>query len=124
MTLIDELLEIERGFWNATRDPRYYREHMADDGVAIFGIGVMDKDEAIASTSAPQMSEWTDVELSHARLIELGDDHAALVYQGRAKRDGEPYAANSTTVYARRGGEWRLVVHQQSPVVGDGTSDG
>ncbi|MEZ4554476.1 MAG: hypothetical protein R3B59_11345 [Dehalococcoidia bacterium] len=54
MGLIDELLDIERGFWKAVRDPGYYREHMAEDGVAIFGIGVMDKDAAISSTAAPQ----------------------------------------------------------------------
>ncbi len=114
MALLDELLEIEQGFWNATRDPGYYKEHMADEGLAIFSAGVMDKSQAIASTSAPGMAAWTGVKLSNPRVVELAKDCAALVYEGSATRDGQPYSANSTSVYTRRNGSWQMMLHQQS----------
>jgi hypothetical protein len=114
MGLLEDLVELERGFWNATGDPEYYREHMADEGLAVFSIGVMGKDAAIASTSNAGMSEWTDIEISEPRLLELTPESAALVYQGSAKRDGEPYSANSASVYVKRNGRWQMALHQQS----------
>ncbi|MEZ4503731.1 MAG: nuclear transport factor 2 family protein [Dehalococcoidia bacterium] len=115
MPLMDDLLELERGFWNATRDPDYYREHMAEDGLAVFGMGVLTKDEAIASTVAPGGEDWSDIELREPRLLRLDDDHAALIYEGRARRGDTPYVAYTSTVYARREGAWQLLLHQQSP---------
>jgi hypothetical protein len=114
MPVEDELMTLERGFWDAINDPDYYREHMADEGLAVFSIGVMGKDAAIASTSGQDMATWTDVALSNVRVLEVGDDAAALVYKGSAKRDGQPYSANASSVYVRRNGLWQLILHQQS----------
>ena len=115
MELIEELLKLDYGFWNATQDPDFYRDHMADDGLAVFSMGVMAKDAAIASTSGDQVTAWTDIRIEDPRLLQLTDDVAALVYKGSAKRDGEPYSAHSTSVYVRRDGDWKLAIHQQSP---------
>jgi ketosteroid isomerase-like protein len=114
MRLRDELLRLEEGFWKATGDPDYYREHMADDGLAVFSEGVMGKDAAVASTTAPGSEGWSEIRVEEPRVIELADNAVALVYRGTARRNGEPYAANCTTVYARRDGEWKLALHQQS----------
>lgn len=114
MTLKDDLLTLERGFWVAVRDPEYYRANMADDGVAVFSMGVMGKDAAIASTSGAEMAKWTDIELSNPQLVELTAESAVLVYEGAAKRDGEPYAANCSSAYVKRGGQWLMALHQQS----------
>jgi hypothetical protein len=47
-----------------------------------------------------------------------GDDAAALVYLGTARReDGEPFVGAMASVYQRVGGEWRLALYQQTPVV-------
>jgi hypothetical protein len=115
----DELLELELGFWNATRNPDYYREHMAPDGLAVFGMGVMGKTAAIGSTSSPEAGDWADVHLDDVRLLELTEVCAALVYHGSATRAGVPYAANASSVYVRRDGEWKLALHQQSPTEPD-----
>jgi hypothetical protein len=47
----------------------------------------------------------------------MGDDAAALVYVGTARReDGDPFVGAMTSVYQRVGGEWRLALYQQTPV--------
>jgi ketosteroid isomerase-like protein len=116
MALREDLCELERGFWEAVGDPDYYREHMADDGLAVFSMGVMGKEGAIQSTSESQTISWTDIRIEEPRILEITDDVAAIVYKGLAKRDGEPYEANCTSVYARRDGAWQLVLHQQSVI--------
>jgi hypothetical protein len=116
MPLKDELVALELGFWKATGDPAYYREHMAADGLAVFAMGVMNRDAVIASTRGSDLAGWTDIEIAKPRMLPLTDGAAALVYEGSARRNGEPYVANCTTVYARRDGMWRMVLHQQSPV--------
>jgi len=114
MAIRDELIELEQGFWKATSDPDYYRQHMADDGLAVFSEGIMEKAAAVQVTGAGSTNEWTDIRIDEPQMIQLADDVVALVYRGSAKRDGEPYAANTASVYVRRGGRWQMMLHQQS----------
>jgi hypothetical protein len=111
---VEELLALERRFWEAGGDPDFYRERFADDGRCVFGSGTMDKDATVASmtTAAP----WTSFELEDATLIGLGSDAAALTYRARASRDDAPYEAMVSSVYTRRDGAWQLTVHHQTPV--------
>lgn len=114
-SLQEELVKLEIGFWEATQNPGYYRENMADDGVAVFSQGVMEKDAAVQSTTNPGSEGWSDIQIVEPRVVQITDDVAALVYKGTAKKDGKPYSANSATVYRREpDGKWKLVMHQQS----------
>jgi len=38
-----------------------------------------------------------------------------LTYRWRSRRGDSTYAAVMSSVYARRDGAWRLVLHQQTP---------
>jgi hypothetical protein len=114
MTLLDELTNLEVGFWHATRDATYYRDHMRDDGVAVFAGAVMEKPAVEASTQGDRVGDWTDVRIRDARVVEITDGVAALVYTGSASREGARYRATCTSVYARDDGAWRMVLHQQS----------
>jgi hypothetical protein len=114
--LLDELRRLEEGFWHATTDPGYYRRHMRDDGLAVFAGSVMTKDEAEASTTSDASSGWQDVRITDARVLEVADGVAALIYDGTATRAGQRYRATCTSVYTRDAGEWRMVLHQQSQV--------
>ena len=116
MTLLDDLMLLEDGFWHASENPGYYREHMRDDGLAVFSGSVMSKKEAEDSTSSDASGRWTDVRIERARVVEIADDVAALVYEGSAARAGQPYRAMCASVYARRNGTWQMVLHQQSQV--------
>jgi hypothetical protein len=121
MTLLQELTRLEDGFWHATRDATYYRRHMRDDGLAVFAGSVMTKDAATASTSGDRVADWTDVRIADARVIEIADGVAALVYEGGASRGGVPYRATCSSVYARGDDGWQMVLHQQSPIDADAT---
>lgn len=116
MTLLDELTELENGFWHATTDAGYYGRHMREDGLAVFAGAVMTKGQAIASTEGDAASGWEDVAVTDARLLEISPEVAALVYEGSASRRGTPYRATCASVYARQDGAWRMVLHQQSEV--------
>jgi hypothetical protein len=118
MTTKEELLEIETGFWHAVGNPEYYREHMADSGIAVFGepYGVMRKADALrAAGEAPEL--WRNIRIEEPRVQELDENVVLFVYKGSAEQDGRPYSAYCSSVYVNRGGVWQLALHQQSPPV-------
>jgi hypothetical protein len=115
VTLRDELLPREEGFWRAAGDRESYAAHVADDAIHVFpGWGVSDLPTVLEGVDSA--APWDSFSLEGARAIELGPDAAALVYTARASRGGEPYVAAVTTVYRRRAGGWELVLHQQTPL--------
>jgi hypothetical protein len=112
-----ELEELERRGWEALSGPTgagFYDELMADDGLMVFPGAVMDKPTTVrAIAGAPP---WATFEMYDVRVIEAGPDVALVTYRATGQRHGEaPYRAMFTTVYARREGIWRLVLHQQTP---------
>lgn len=115
-SVTDRLLELEEGFWKAAGDGNYYREHMASEGLCVLPVGVLDKDET--ATVIEESEPWADFKLQEVRTLDLGDDEAALCYRAEAFRDdGSPgYAALISSVYIRLGGEWKLFLHQQTPI--------
>jgi len=117
MALRDELLNLERGFWKAANDPDYYREHMADDGIAVFAApaGFMNKDQSVAVMSeGTDEMRWDNIEFNDVRAIVITDDVVALTYIGEAMHGDKPYSANASSIYVQRDGRWQLVLHQQS----------
>ena len=57
---------------------------------------------------------WSGYELQDERVLELDGDTAVVVYRGTATRGGEDYEALFNSV--RKNGDWRLALHQQTPV--------
>jgi len=112
--MTDELLKLERGFWDAAGDGDYYAEHMAGHGLCVLPVGVLDKETTVSAVS--QAEPWDHFELSDVQIIDLGDDEAALCYRAEASRGDDSYNALVSTVYTRLGGEWKLSLHQQTPI--------
>lgn len=53
MTTLQELMDLERGFWLEGAD--YYRQHLADDFVMLFpGVGPMQRKQAIEGISSAE----------------------------------------------------------------------
>lgn len=113
--MTEELLELEEGFWHAAGDGNYYMKHMAPGGLCVLPNGVLDKDTTVSAITDAE--PWQTFELSDVRVLDLGDDEAALCYRADASRgDGDGYTALISSVYTRFHGEWMLSLHQQTPV--------
>ncbi|WP_340558859.1 nuclear transport factor 2 family protein [Streptomyces sp. GSL17-111] len=117
---IAELLELEHRGWQSLCDSTggdFYGRLMTEDGVMVLAHGhVLSRQDVVASLSdAPP---WRTYEISGERLVPLSEDSAALVYRGRAYREGaEPaFTALMSSVYVRRGTGWALALYQQTPV--------
>ena len=108
---------LERAGWDAlsgTEGAAFYEDVMADDGLMMFPGMVMDKPESLRAIAGA--APWSTFNLHDMRVIEATPDAAVVTYGASAQRSGEgAYQALMTSVYARRDGRWRLVLHQQTP---------
>ena len=115
MPLKDDLLAIERALWSGGAET--YREHLDDDCVIAFTemAGVYSRDQVAAMVeSGPR---WRDVALEVEGMLQPADDIAILTYRARATRgESEHYHALIGSGYIRRGGEWKMIFHQQTPL--------
>ncbi|MCW3004231.1 MAG: hypothetical protein JWQ20_3529 [Conexibacter sp.] len=110
-TLQEELLRIEDELGAGPGDP--YRRHLADDAVVIVPGAVLDREACAAAMDASP--GWEEREITEARTIQLTPESAVLTYRWRSRRGDDVYVATMSSVYARRDGSWRLVLHQQTP---------
>jgi hypothetical protein len=110
-----DLLVIEESFWRAAGDADRYAAHLAPDALHVFpGMGVLDRGTVLAGVADAE--PWESVEMLAPRVVDLGRDAAALVYDAHAMRaGGAPYDAGISSVYRRRDDDWELVLHQQTP---------
>jgi hypothetical protein len=92
-----------------------YRRHLAEDAVVIVPSQALDKEAtAQAMDSSPG---WDELSIEDPRVIELGDGSAVLTYRFRGRRGSDfAYAALMSSAYRRSDGEWKLVLHQQTPL--------
>ena len=118
-----ELMDVERRFWNAMQEKdAATASTLTDDQCVIVGAqGVSAID---AKTMAKLTSEGT-WELKHYAFDEqksqirfLTDDIAIVAYpvKERVIVEGEtlPVEANDSSVWVRRGGQWRCALHTES----------
>ena len=113
---MSELEALEREGWEALSGPdgaAFYDEVMADDGVMVFPGMVLDKPQTLAAIAAER--PWSSFELAEVRVVKGNDDSAIVTYRATAQRGRVVYRALMTSVYARRDGRWRLLLHQQTP---------
>ena len=115
-----ELTAIEEAAWRALSTSgdaaaEYYAHRLASDVLVLLpgGMVVDDRDQVIASMGG---APWTSFHLSDVRALPLGDDGAILAYHVDARRGDDEYEALLTSTFRKEGGEWRLTVHQQTPV--------
>lgn len=118
--MLDELLDLEHQGWDSLcsgTGADFYGQIMTNDGVMLLSHGqAFDRQTVIHSLN--EAPPWRTYDITDARVIALSDDHAILVYTGRACRDGqEPtFTALMSSVYTRQDGDWRLALYQQTPI--------
>jgi ketosteroid isomerase-like protein len=116
LSTLDELLALEEGFWRAAGSRDAYAAHLADDAVHVFpGWGATTDNERVLQ-AVETVEPWETFSIDDLRLVELGEEAAALVYTAHARRARQDeYVAAMTSVYRRADDGWRLVIHQQTP---------
>ena len=115
----NELVELETAGWHAlSTGPEeataFYAGVLAQEPVVMLtnGLRITDRDQIIGSMGGPP---WSAFEIIEPQENYLGPDVGVLTYKVRADRDGTPYTALLSSVYAREGGEWKLALHQHTP---------
>ncbi|MCJ7724882.1 MAG: hypothetical protein MUP76_00630, partial [Acidimicrobiia bacterium] len=71
--LTAELLHLEHRFWEASTDPDFYREHVAEEAVLVFpyGVGAMDKSMVLYTVGA-NAEEWVSHQFDDVYVVALG----------------------------------------------------
>ena len=117
MSLQDQLLDIERELW--TNDPMTYQQHVIEEAVLVFAeTGPIGRDTAIDAIreEVAKGDKWTSVDITDVISMTLDDDAALLTYKASAARKSQSVAVLATSVYVRRGDDWKLALHQQTDV--------
>jgi hypothetical protein len=105
---------LEREFWLGGAD--VYRRHLADEALMVFPGMVLTKPQTVDAIANGR--RWTSVSFADQRLVRFTRDTVALIYRASGSRAGQepPYSALISSVYVMRDDEWRLALHQQSPL--------
>jgi ketosteroid isomerase-like protein len=119
MAVERELVEIEKQLWK--NDAGLYYEKLTDEALLVFPeTGVIGRDTAVEAILAENAGgkRWAEVRFDAVRTVELTGDVALLTYRAVARwaHESSPYTALASSVYVRRGGTWKLALHQQSPL--------
>jgi uncharacterized protein (TIGR02246 family) len=117
MDVAVEIESLERRGWQAlsgSDGAAFYADVMADDGVMVFPGSVLDRDASLRAIVDAR--PWSTFDLADMRVIEFGQGSVLVTYRATSQREGEAeYRAVMSSVYGRRDGVWKLVLHQQSP---------
>jgi PhnB protein len=114
MSLRDDLIATERRLWSGGKSA--YRSELDENCLVAFTrmAGVSGREEIAAEVDESQ--RWQDLRIAVEGFLQPTDDVAILTYRANAVRAGSPYAALVSSGYVRRGAEWKLMFHQQTPV--------
>ena len=115
MILERRLYEIERQFWTGGADT--YRAYVDEKCLTVFAevAALLDREQIAQSAGAG--GRWQDLTMERKAMIRPAQTVAIICYGARARRsDGSPYHALVSTGYVRRGPDWKMTFHQQTPL--------
>lgn len=112
-----DLVDLERRGWEALTSPNgaaFYAEVLSDDAVMVFPDLVLTRQESLSAIAGA--APWSSFSLEDVHVLPIGAEGGIVTYRAVAERaGGSTYDALMTSVYAKRDGAWRLVLHQQTP---------
>jgi hypothetical protein len=120
MSDMKDPLRLEDEGWEALssspeRAKEFYGSVLADDAQMLFPgeMRLFGKDNILSMMGSPP---WDSYTISQKQLVDLTDTAKAVTYKVSAEREGAgEYRALICSTYALRGGDWKLVIHQQTP---------
>jgi ketosteroid isomerase-like protein len=115
------LIELETQGWQALSTGedaarKFYRSLLTDEAVMVFPGGMLlrGKEEILKSIGT---QPWKTFRFEGTQTISLAENAGAVVYKVTARRKGSAtYIALISSLYVLRDGEWKLALHQQTPV--------
>lgn len=114
----DGVVALEEEGWRALASSdavAWWSERLDDGALMVFPGFVATREQALQGMA--EAPPWSWFHLDDVRVLALGDDAAVVVYSAVAQREGQPeYHALMSSTWVRRAGEWRLALHQQTPV--------
>lgn len=113
MDLAETLLALERRL--TAGDAEAYQELLIDDAIIVVPGMSLDKDSCVAAIE--DADGWDDVSMEDVHVTTPAEGVATVTYRFRGRRGNiAPYVALMSSVYAMRDGNWRLALHQQTPL--------
>jgi hypothetical protein len=114
VSIRDDLVAIERGFWTQGAD--YYRQNLDDVCVTAFAemAGAFKREEIAGMIKDEE--RWRDLNMGVKGFLEPIPGFAILTYEAQAHKAGRSYRAVVTSSYVMRNGAWKMVLHQQTPL--------
>jgi hypothetical protein len=77
-------------------------------------MSIFDRDAVIESMGG---EPWSSFDLSDIHVLMPVSDVGIVTYRSTSQRGDQPlYVALITSLYTRRGDDWRLTLHQQTAV--------
>ncbi|MEO7018169.1 MAG: nuclear transport factor 2 family protein [Leifsonia sp.] len=116
---LEMLLALEREGWDTLcvgTGAAFYGALLTEDAVMVIAGGAALARETVLESlkSAPT---WDTFTIEHPALVRVAPDAAAIVYEARAQRNGDPeFVATVTSVYRHDDSGWRLALTQQTPL--------
>ena len=109
----DTLYEIEHGFW--TGGAEYYQAHLDALCLTVFTemAALLDQEQIAESVGDDR---WSDLRMARKGYLSLSEDFAIICYEASARKAGRNYRANVSSGYVRRGQDWKMAFHQQTPL--------
>ncbi|HEY8544983.1 MAG TPA: nuclear transport factor 2 family protein [Acidimicrobiales bacterium] len=119
MTIHDELLALERAAWEALSTDGaagpFYEQALAREVLVLLPGGmVIDDRQAVVDSMGG--APWDRYEIEDARVLPLTPDSAVVAYRVEAQRGDFAYRALLNSTFVREDGEWRMALHQQTPL--------
>jgi hypothetical protein len=115
-----ELIDLEKEGWRALSSSgevaAEFYERVLDEMVVMLLPGGLVLDDRVTIVQSMAGQPWSAYDLENLRVLQPTEDTAAVLYDVVAQRTGQPeYSALISSVYVRRGDEWKLTLHQQTP---------
>jgi hypothetical protein len=100
---------------SAVNDRDFYESYLDDAAVAILPLGMLRKEQVLASMTG-EKAPFAAKRIEEEKILPLGSDAGIVTY--KATNDGPKgeFSVLATTVYAKRGGRWRGMLYQQTPL--------
>lgn len=123
MQVHEELLDLERRFWEASSaaDGDFYRTNVTDDALYVFPgpTGVLTKEDC-ARVVAENDTPWAWFRIEDPRFLTVSDSAVLVTYTSLSQHEGgKPFSMRVSTLYRRDADGWKLAFHQQTMAPND-----